>query len=49
MEEEKLVVIEWSPKTLAQALFVHAVVMPEIEALLKSYACALHELGQIED
>ena len=48
-EKEKMLVVDWFPRTLAQALFIHAVIMPEIDEIVRSYSGVLEELGKIED
>lgn len=46
--EKEFVSIEFKDLNLAQLLFVQAVVMPEITALLDRYAKDLVELGVVE-
>ena len=48
-EKENFLVVEWCPRTFAQALFIHAVIMPEIEEVVRSYDGVLAELEKIED
>lgn len=45
-EKEALLTIEWNCATLAQRVFVQAVVVPELEAVLRRYASAIIELAE---
>lgn len=47
--KEPLVTIEWNTQTIAQRVFIQAVVMPELESVLASYAKDLIELAESEE